>query len=60
MPLSVKKNPEIHHFRYLNSKWIKLGVVKCIKSKLTMYPDVRNAEVTHSMLFCINEYLIET
>ena len=31
-----------------------------MKSKLKMYPDVRNAEVTHSILYWINGYLIET
>ena len=29
-------------------------------SKLNMYPGVRNGEVTHSILYWINGYLIET
>ena len=31
-----------------------------MKSKPDMYPDVRNAEVTHSILYWISGYLIET
>ena len=38
----------------------KLRLVKCMKSKLYVYPDVRNTEVTHSILnYWINVYFIE-
>ena len=48
-PFLLKQTTKVHHFRYLDSKWIKLEVVKSMKSKLNMNPDVRNAEVTHSV-----------
>ena len=41
-----KQTTETHFFTHLNGKWIKLGVVKCLVSKLNTYPDIRKAEVT--------------
>ena len=57
-PLSLKQTTEIHHLSYSNGKWIKLRVVKRMKSKLNMYPNVRNAEVTHSILYWIDSLSI--
>ena len=36
-----------------------IQVVKTMKSKLNMYPDVCNVEITHSISYWINDYLIE-
>ena len=43
-----------HNYKFLNGKWIK-----GMKSKVKMYPDVRNTEAKHHILYWINGYIFD-